>query len=218
MKKDLKEQILQSAVRSFLAIGYEKTTLRAIAKSLGVALGNVSYYYPKKEDLVRGYHDMVMEAFLPKGGENASSEDPWMEYFLTEYRFLHFIAFDKKTAGLFVAFTNVPALRQLYIDTHQALFLSFFPDPPFTEEEAMVSTIAMCALQFGMIQSLISRDGFDLPGTMRHIFQTRLAFLGMDPKAYAASIDRAVSLGENSPVPVIYGPELLPEEPETSRA
>ena len=82
----------------------------------------------------------------------------------------------------------------------------------------MVATIAMCALQFGMIQSLISRDGFDLPGTMRHIFQTRLAFLGMDPKAYAASIDRAVSLGENSPVPVIYGPELLPEEPETSRA
>ena len=136
MKKDLKKQILDCAVKSFLTVGYEKTTFRAIAKSLGIAAGNVTYYYPKKEDLVRDYHDLVMEAFLPEKDDAGSSTDPWGDYFLAEYRFLHFIAFDEATARIYVSFTNVPSLRELYIDTHQKLFLSFFPDPPFSEEDA----------------------------------------------------------------------------------
>lgn len=205
MKKDLGSLILNTAINGFLTAGYEKTTLRSIAKSLGVAVGNVNYYYPKKEDLVRDYHDLVMEAFLPEQDEASRDEDPWTAYFLVEYRFLHFITFDEKTANLYVSFTNIPSLRELYINTHQALFLSFFSDPPFSEEAAMVSTIAMCALQFGMIQSLRIRDGFNFSEEMRRIFAAKLAFLGIDPSACAASIERAVELGEALPDVDIYG-------------
>ena len=207
MRKDLKNLILNTAIRGFLTDGYEKTTLRMIAKSLGLAVGNVSYYYPHKEDLVRDYHDLVMEAFLPEQDMAGPDEDSWTAYFLTEYRFMHFIAFDDRTADLFASFTNIPSLREMYIQTHQALLLSFFPDLPFSEEEAMVSAIAMCSLQFGMIQSLKSREGFDFSETMRHIFSTGLAFLGKEVSCYSLSVDRAIRLGENMPDADIYGPE-----------
>lgn len=48
----LKEQILQSAWQLFRERGYENVSLRAIAEHAGTTIGNLTYHYPQKEDLL----------------------------------------------------------------------------------------------------------------------------------------------------------------------
>lgn len=51
--------ILETAMRLFEERGYDRTTMRAIAKEAGVSVGNAYYYYESKEHLVQGFYDRM---------------------------------------------------------------------------------------------------------------------------------------------------------------
>ncbi|MEC4015953.1 TetR family transcriptional regulator [Streptomyces sp. H27-D2] len=51
--------ILETALRLFQERGYDKTTMRSIAKEAGVSVGNAYYYYGSKEHLVQGFYDRI---------------------------------------------------------------------------------------------------------------------------------------------------------------
>ncbi|MCB5181753.1 TetR family transcriptional regulator [Streptomyces antimicrobicus] len=51
--------ILETALRLFQERGYDKTTMRAIAKEAGVSVGNAYYYFESKEHLVQGFYDRI---------------------------------------------------------------------------------------------------------------------------------------------------------------
>jgi len=55
-------QILKAAHELFLESGYEKTTVSAIAKQVGIAEGLVYSYYPTKRDL---FHHVLREYYEP---------------------------------------------------------------------------------------------------------------------------------------------------------
>lgn len=51
--------ILETAMRLFQERGYEKTTMRAIAKEARVSVGNAYYYFAGKEHLIQGFYDRM---------------------------------------------------------------------------------------------------------------------------------------------------------------
>ncbi|NWF30902.1 TetR family transcriptional regulator [Streptomyces sp. PKU-EA00015] len=51
--------ILETALRLFQERGYDRTTMRAIAKEAGVSVGNAYYYFGSKEHLVQGFYDRI---------------------------------------------------------------------------------------------------------------------------------------------------------------
>ncbi|MGW0709326.1 TetR family transcriptional regulator [Streptomyces sp. NPDC002643] len=51
--------ILETALRLFQERGYDKTTMRAIAKEAGVSVGNAYYYFAGKEHLIQGFYDRI---------------------------------------------------------------------------------------------------------------------------------------------------------------
>lgn len=51
--------ILETALRLFQERGYDKTTMRAIAKEAGVSVGNAYYYFDGKEHLIQGFYDRI---------------------------------------------------------------------------------------------------------------------------------------------------------------
>ncbi|MEU1600902.1 TetR family transcriptional regulator [Streptomyces sp. NPDC005708] len=51
--------ILETAMRLFQERGYDKTTMRAIAKEAGVSVGNAYYYFEGKEHLIQGFYDRI---------------------------------------------------------------------------------------------------------------------------------------------------------------
>lgn len=48
----LKDKILESAKRLFTEKGYDAISLRVIAEEAGTTIGNLTYHYPQKEDLI----------------------------------------------------------------------------------------------------------------------------------------------------------------------
>jgi AcrR family transcriptional regulator len=53
--------IVETALRLFQENGYDKTTMRAIAREAGVSVGNAYYYFSSKEQLVQGFYDRITE-------------------------------------------------------------------------------------------------------------------------------------------------------------
>ncbi|MCA1218834.1 TetR family transcriptional regulator [Streptomyces sp. 8L] len=51
--------MLETALRLFQERGYDRTTMRAIAKEAGVSVGNAYYYFSSKEHLVQGFYDRI---------------------------------------------------------------------------------------------------------------------------------------------------------------
>ena len=59
-----KALILNAALETFHERGYEKTTMRAIAKRAGVSLGNAYYYFGSKEHLIQAFYHRTHEQHL----------------------------------------------------------------------------------------------------------------------------------------------------------
>ncbi len=71
------EKILAAALRLFRKQGFDKTTMRQIAKSAGTSLGSAYYYFPRKEALVLAYFEDQMA--LHEAGARAAyatTQDP----------------------------------------------------------------------------------------------------------------------------------------------
>ena len=60
--------ILNSALDLLPQHGYEKTTMRAIAKRAGVSLGNAYHYYESKEHLIQAFYHRLHEEHLAVAG------------------------------------------------------------------------------------------------------------------------------------------------------
>ncbi len=57
LKEEVRQGILTAAVKEFILRGYEKASMRAIAKAAGISVSNTYNYYPGKEQLF----DAIME-------------------------------------------------------------------------------------------------------------------------------------------------------------
>ncbi len=51
--------IIDTAIRLFREQGYEKTTMRAIAQTAGLSVGNAYYYFPSKDHLVQEFYGRI---------------------------------------------------------------------------------------------------------------------------------------------------------------
>ena len=51
--------IVEAAMRLFNREGYDRTTMRSIAKEAGVSVGNAYYYFGSKEHLIQAFYDQL---------------------------------------------------------------------------------------------------------------------------------------------------------------
>jgi len=51
LKDEIKNAIIEAAVKEFALRGYEKSSMRDIARSAGISVSNTYHYYPSKEQL-----------------------------------------------------------------------------------------------------------------------------------------------------------------------
>lgn len=74
---NVRERLLKEAANLFAAHGYERTTMRNIAKATGIKLGSIAYYFKGKEDILYA----TMSAVIESGEKRAlatlqASDDP----------------------------------------------------------------------------------------------------------------------------------------------
>ncbi|WP_302269500.1 TetR/AcrR family transcriptional regulator [Nocardioides sp. Arc9.136] len=66
--------IAEAAMRLFRAEGYDRTTMRAIAREAGVSVGNAYYYFGSKEHLVQAFYDRMQVEHAAAAQEALESE------------------------------------------------------------------------------------------------------------------------------------------------
>jgi AcrR family transcriptional regulator len=64
-----RQLVADVALRMFREIGFEKTTMRAIAAEAGVSVGNAYYYFASKDDLVHELYLQVQAEHAEKAAE-----------------------------------------------------------------------------------------------------------------------------------------------------
>ena len=64
MVENIKQIIAEASRELFNSNGYQKVTMRQIADRCGISVGNLTYHYPHKEDLLMLEHDGILNAFL----------------------------------------------------------------------------------------------------------------------------------------------------------
>lgn len=67
-------RIVDAAIQMVMDEGYDKTTMRKIAKSAGTSVGNAYYYFPSKEHLVQGFYARTHEEHLASCAEFLENE------------------------------------------------------------------------------------------------------------------------------------------------
>ncbi|MFY9825129.1 MAG: TetR family transcriptional regulator [Thermoanaerobaculia bacterium] len=72
--EETRSQILETALDLFRERGYEETTMRAIAESAGVAVGNAYYYFKSKEHLIQAFYARTHEEHLAASREVLARE------------------------------------------------------------------------------------------------------------------------------------------------
>lgn len=61
-----RKRLVTTALRLFREQGYDKTTMRAIAKEAGVSTGNAYYYFASKDDLVQELYQSLQDEHRSK--------------------------------------------------------------------------------------------------------------------------------------------------------
>ena len=157
MKDITKSKIAQESERLFNTYGYNSVTMRQIADACGISVGNLTYHYPKKEDLLMLEHDGIMNAFLTRVFSDDSELSGLRGYFTVETAFLHRILNDPPVARLFSEVINVPTLRSRYCRTHFELYRRFVPDAAEDGAEWR-ATAAMSGLEFELADEGLFED------------------------------------------------------------
>ena len=192
MTDNIKEKIAYESRTLFNTYGYPKVTMRQIAAACGISVGNLTYYYPRKEDLLMLEHDGILNAFLDQVLEDESKLSGLRGYFTVECAFLHRILNDPPVSHLYSQVINVPTLRERYCRAHHALYRHFVPDAP-EDGPAWNATVAMSGLEFELADEGILQA--DFAGAMENIFRSRVLFAGKEPQSYLEDIRAGISEG-----------------------
>ena len=95
-------EILEAALDVLLDEGYQALTMRRIARACGITVGNVTYYYKTKDDLVRDLTAGVLESYLHIFSDISTDESRSVEdRFVTVIRLLLEDIMTKKTTHFF---------------------------------------------------------------------------------------------------------------------
>lgn len=191
MVENIKNIIAEASRELFNLYGYQKVTMRQIANRCGISVGNLTYHYPHKEDLLMLEHDGILNAFLDNVLTNRPDLTGLKGYFTVECAFLIRILNDPPAAALYADVINVPSLRSRYHEAHCQLYRDLCPEAG-AERDAWISTLAMSALEYEFMGTGILADA---PQQMENIFRAKLLFEGKNPEEYSDLIRDAVKAG-----------------------
>lgn len=80
LKQEVKQRILDSALIEFCEKGYDKASLRQIAQSAGITVGNIYAYFKDKNSLMDAVMEPIISHFELMIQDLASHNDNTLEY------------------------------------------------------------------------------------------------------------------------------------------
>lgn len=103
-----KNEILVKAIELFNQCGYESVTMRDIARVMHKSVGNITYHFPKKSDLMSAVGNLIYQDFC------SLQLKPKLDIHGLHEQLMEMVEFQKRYAFYF---TNMTALRKCQLDS-----------------------------------------------------------------------------------------------------
>lgn len=138
---DTRERILAAAITQFREKGFEETTMRGIAASAAVSLGNAYYYFPSKEHMILGFYNELLQEQQFKATSVIERREPLKEKLIALIR-----------------------SNMMTIEPHRDLFISLFKcaaDPvsplnPFSEQSTPIRNASIALFEQALTRANVS--------------------------------------------------------------
>ncbi len=189
MTKNLREKIFRESVWLWKEKGYENVSMRDIAAACDIGTGNLTYYFPKKEDILMYYHDRVMDEAEARIEEMGDELAGLAGYFAAEYIFMYYIVF--YVNDLYKQVINVPTLRMRYYVQHHKLYKHFTGKE--LKRPDWAATVAMCNMEYGLTDVDIMKSEFD--ACMEKILETRFIMDKRRPNGWKEELEKGMTMG-----------------------
>lgn len=191
-----KLEIIQVAANMFLTQGYSNTTSTKIAKELGISLGNLTFHFPTKEQLLAEmvaflceYHLLVMEQEVEGGKTNLLA-------YLLELVSMMAVCEENEIAKdlYYSAYTHSLSLKLIReCDTQKAkmIFKEFCPDwsdEDFEAAENMVSGIEYASI------CKENADGLSFEKRMERMLETVMKLYNVPSELRSKKIEKILNL------------------------
>lgn len=203
MAKSLRETIFHESVRLWEEKGYENVSMRDIAAACDIGTGNLTYYFPKKDDILMYYHEKVMTYAEEIMADMGDALVGLSGYFAAEYTFLYYIVFFVN--NLYKQVINVPSLRMRYYEEHHKLYQQFIGRELGRADWA--ATVAMCNMEFGLTDVDILESEFDM--CMEKILETRFIMDKRKPSGWRGELEKGMALGKEKAIAIGKEPPVL---------
>ncbi len=180
MEENTRDKIIRIARKQIHNKGYEKTTIRSIANEAEIAIGNLQFYFQKKEQLMAEIFTSDLLDFYKKYSHVCSELDnPWIEYFSMEGAYLLSMLRIENMLSTYLCCVNIPLIRQQYISINNELLLKCFEHQNIEpDDKQKIYFISLCISggEFEII-SLISQRLQELSGKLLFDFPYKSGLL-----------------------------------------
>jgi len=151
---ETKNAIIRVAIEMFLERGFTNTSARAIAAELGISTGNITFYFPSKEHLLRVLVEMLCDSQWSMLEQQADEEETALMAFCMETMTVAAACEQNEIArDLFLSVFQSELCRNLLRENHVAraerIFSEYCGD--WTHQQFRIAEILVMGIQHAVI-------------------------------------------------------------------
>ena len=151
---ETKNAIIRVAIEMFLERGFTNTSTRAIAAELGISTGNITFYFPSKEHLLRVLVEMLCDSQWSMLEQQADEEETALMAFCMETMTVAAACEQNEIArDLFLSVFQSELCRNLLRENHVAraerIFSEYCGD--WTHQQFRIAEILVMGIQHAVI-------------------------------------------------------------------
>ena len=196
-KIDIEEQIIKKSFNLFLVNGYEKTTIRQIADSVGIGRGHLYYYFKKKEDILLFIYKTILNKIYELiSNHHMNDSELLLNYAVTQCLYTYTIVRYEKLFRIYIEASKVPVINLLIelfekkaLETHYNV----------KEKDIYISVAVGCAGEEELLRRYYNKEiGLDIEDIIKSVLLTRLFLLDIiDKKEVYEIVDNAIDIANN---------------------
>lgn len=155
-----RENILEAARKTFIDLGYHRFSMRKVATAANISLGNLNYYFPRKEALLQALMEMVVERYVSEferrryaaGASPASQLEAVLDYWMDDLLSRETTVFFPELWALANHEADVAVLTDRLYRLARKPLLELIPqiNPARSPQEVEEIALLMCASMEGL--------------------------------------------------------------------
>lgn len=184
----------------FASQGYAATTMQQISERTGKSLGNINYYFPRKEDILMFLHRQGLEHFFQEvKNECEETANPLKKYLSVHCGYLLMVLRNPDVRNMYVDATKQVSCRIDYISIFHELYLHYLnaDDARLDKRDIFIKNTLLCGGEFEMVCLYTERPNeYNMEDVLIYPMRAFLQFFSLSDEEQQEIISFSINHGK----------------------